>query len=291
MKSAQWIADLALVTVGTMCLTGADAAPETQPSAAGKLGGAATAVLEQGNIFNIIDWDGGELPRLYERSEQLPLTAADVLRLSDNEFTDAAIVKMLQERRCACDASVDGLLELKQAGVSQAVVEAVSLHALPPNRSVDLVISLDFEGLGGEGAVSTEARRGYLYLIIPDGERERVFVGNLQAILARRWQRDTVVDNTDLLLPKKVRRVTFAAQVPLKTYGAKTAVVFASTSPDIYTSADIPERDRQHALEFAFDYPASSLERRCSLQVLYRQDAMLPDRWHLERSHFECEWE
>ena len=45
------------------------------------------------------------------------------------------------------------------------------------------------------------------------------------------------------------------------------------------------------AQEFTFDYPASSLQSRCSLQVLHRQDTMLANRWHLERSHFECEWE
>jgi hypothetical protein len=269
----------------------AGAAPQAEPSRTGKPGGAAARVLADGHVFNIVDWDGGELPGIYERSEQLPLTLEDVAKLAAAAFDDKAIVKMLQERRCACDASVDALLHLKKGGVSQIVVEAVSLHSLPPNRSLDLIISLDFEGLGGAPTVSTQAQRGYVYLIIPDGERERVFIGNLHAILAGRWHRDAVADNTDLLLPKKVRRVTFAARVPLKTYGARTAVVFTSTRPDIYTSADIPEWDRQRAMEFAFDYPASSLERRCTLQVLHRQDTMLPDRWHLERSHFECEWE
>lgn len=265
--------------------------PQAESSPAAKLGGPAASLLEDGHVFNIVDWDGGELPRVYERSAQLPLTMADVSKLAAGEFGDEAIVKMLQERRCACDASVDALLELKKAGVSQAVVDAVSLHALPPNRSLDLVITLDFEGLGGEPAVSTQARRGYLYLIIPDGDRERVFIGNLQSILARRGKGETMVDNTDLLLPKKVRRITLAARVPLVTYGARSALVFASTRPDIYTTADIPDRDRQGAVEFTFDYPPSSLERRCALQVLYRQDALLPDRWHLARSHFECEWE
>ena len=270
----------------------AAAAPQlAESSRAAKLGGPAAGLLEDGHVFNIVDWDGGELPRVYERSAQLPLTMEDVSKLAAGEFGDEAIVKMLQQRRCACDASVDALLELKKAGVSQAVVQAVSLHALPPNRSLDLVITLDFEGLGGEPAVSTQARRGYLYLIIPDGERERVFIGNLQTILAGRWKRETMVDNTGLLLPKKVRRITFVARVPLVTYGARSALVFASTRPDIYTTADIPEKDRQSALEFAFDYPPSSLERLCTLQALYRQDALLPDRWHLARSHFECEWE
>ena len=251
-----------------------------------------TDPLEEGAIINIVDWDGGQLPkRYYERSDQLPMSLDDVRKLSANKFSTVAIVKMLEERRCVCDASVDKLVELKGAGVAEQVIEAVSLHALPPNRSFGLTIALDFEGLGGEAAVSTQARKGYLYLIVPDGDKERVFIGNLQAILAGRWQRDALIDNTDLLLPKKVRRVTFASEVPLKTYGRKKALVFTSTKPDIYTSADIPEADRKGVQEFEFEYPATSLERQCSLQVLYRQDAMLANRWHLVRTHFQCEWD
>ena len=256
----------------------------------GPASGRAVAPLASGEIFNIIDWDGGELPRRYERSDQLPISLDDVRRLSANKFSNAAIIKMLEERRCICDASIDALVELKGAGVSEEVIQAVSLHSLPPNRSFGLAISLDFEGLGNQ-AISTQARKGYLYLIVPDGDKERVFIGHLQAILAGQWQRDGLVDRTDLLLPTKVRRVTFAAEVPLKTYGPKKALVFTSPKPDIYTLTDIPERALAGVREFEFDYPASSLERICSLQVLYKQDAMLADRWHLQRTHFQCEWD
>lgn len=248
-------------------------------------------VLDEGYLFNIVDWDGGQLPKLYERSDQLPLKLEEVRQLSANRFSDAAIIKMLEERRCACDASVEALVGLKEAGVSEAVIAALSLHTLPPNRALDLRISLDFEGTGGADQVSNQARKGYLYLIIPDGERERVFFADLQAVLAGRWQRDALVDNTDMLLPKKVRRVAFEARVPLKVHERKKALVFTSTRPDIYKSADIPQADRAGVQTFEFDYPTSSLQQGCTLQVLYRQDAMLPDKWHLVRSHFECEWE
>jgi hypothetical protein len=33
------------------------------------------------------------------------------------------------------------------------------------------------------------------------------------------------------------------------------------------------------------------VQRLCGLQVLYRQDAMLPDAWQLVRTHFQCEWD
>ena len=247
--------------------------------------------LARGQIVNIIDWDGGTLPKRYERSQQLPMALEDVKKLSASQFSEEAIIKMLEERRCACDASIDALIDLKEAGVSEAVLQALSLHALPPNRSVELTIHLDFEGLGGNKPLSTQARQGYLYLIVPDGQRERVFVGNLQQILAGRWQRDGQVDNSDLLLPKRVRRVTFAADVQLKTYGTKKALVFTSTRPNIYESADLTARERERASEYAFTYPPSSLQSSCALQALYRQDQMLSDKWHLKRTNFQCEWD
>ena len=251
----------------------------------------ATDPLKEGTIINIVDWDGGPLPkRYYERSDQLPMSLEDVHKLSANKFSTDAIVKMIEERRCACDASADALVRLKKAGVAEQVLQAVSLHSLPPNRSFGLTISLDFEGLGGAATVSTQARKGYLYLIVPDGDKERIFIGNLQTILARRWQRDEMIDNTNLLLPKKVRRITFASEIPLKTYGRKKALVLTSTKPDIYTSADIPEADREEMQEFEFEYPAASLENQCILQVLYRQDAILANQWHLVRTNFQCEW-
>ena len=272
-----WIAALVLAL---------PAAAQINTSAANQ----AMDLLAKGLIFNIVDWDGGQLPRRYERSDQLPMSLDDVRNLSANKFSADAIVKMLTERRCACDASADALVELKKAGVAEQVLQAVSLHSLPPNRAFGLTISLDFEGLGGASTVSTQARKGYLYLIVPDGDKERVFMGNLQTILSRRWQHDELVDNTDLLLSKKVRRVTFASEVPLKTYGPKKVLVFTSTKPDIYTSADIPETDREGVQEFEFEYPAASLESQCTLQVLYRQDSMLANRWHLVRTNFQCEW-
>ena len=259
-------------------------------SPAGSTGGSIDP-LAAGLIHNIVEWDGGELPRRYERSDQLPMSLEDVSKLSASSFSDEAIVKMIRERRCACDASVDALVRLKEAGVSEAVIEAVSLHALAPNRSLFLVITMDFEGLGGATEVSAKARRGYLYLIIPDGDRERVFLADLQSVVSRRWQHDTMVDRTDLMLERKVRRVTFAAEVPLKTYGPKKALVLTSSRPNIFTSADIPAADRVGVQQYEFDYPSSSLQRICDLQILYRQDQMLPDQWHLVRTNFTCEWD
>jgi hypothetical protein len=274
-----------LTGAAALLLLAAGAAPAQMAGPAGD-----SRTLPPGYVFNIVDWEGGALPPLYERSDQLPMSLDDVVSLSKAKFSEAMILKMLEERRCACDASVSALVRLKDSGVAEKVIQAMSLHALPPNRSLDLAIHMDFEGLGG-AAVSSQAHRAYLYLIIPDGERERVFFGSLNDVLGQASKRGTAVDNTDLLLPKQVRRVSFVARVPLKVPGTKRALVFTSTRPNIYTEADIPEADRKGVQEFRFGYPASSLQRFCSLQVLHRQDAMLANRWHMERSHFECEWE
>ena len=274
-----------LTGAAALLLLAAGAAPAQTASPAGD-----SRTLPPGYVFNIVDWEGGRLPPLYERSDQLPMSLHDIVSLTEAKFSEEMIRKMLEERRCACDASVASLVRLKNSGVTEKVIQDMSLHALPPNRSLDLAIHMDFEGLGG-AAVSTQAHRAYLYLIIPDGNRERVFFGSLSDVLAQAGRRGTAVDNTDLLLPKQVRRVSFVARVPLKEPGAKRALVFTSTRPNIYTEADIPEADRKGVQEFRFDYPASSLQRFCSLQVLHRQDAMLANRWHMERSHFECEWE
>ena len=252
--------------------------------------GTSANVFNDGYVFNIVEWDGSELPRLYERSAQLPLNMADLKKLLASDLGSEVIVKMLEARRCACDASADALIELKESGATDELIKAVSLHSLPPNRFMDLTITMDFEGLGGSVGPSNQSRRGYLYLIVPDGDRARVFVGNLANILGRKWERDTLVDNTDLVLSKKIRRVALAARVPLKAYGKKEALVFASTKPNIYSSNAIPAAARAAAQAYEFNYPVSSLQQDCSLQVLHRQDAMLPGRWHLVRTHFQCEW-
>ena len=273
------------VTIGLSLLL-AVAVPLSAQSIGSAEGGRA---MPAGAVFNIVDWEGGPLPPLYERSAQLPLSLDGVVELHEAEFSDDAIIKTLEERRCSCDASVASMVHLERGRVSEQVIQAMSLHALAPNRRLDLVIHMDFEGLGKNATPSAAARKGYLYLIIPDGERDRVFFGNLGQALGRAGR--TQVDNTDLLLPKAVRRASFVARVPLKEHGRKSALVFTSTRPDIYTVTDIPEADRKAAQEFTFDYPASSLQSRCTLQALHRQDVMLADRWHLERSHLECEWD
>ena len=244
----------------------------------------AADIPTRGPVINIVEWDGGTLPPVFDRSDQLPLTGADIRSLSQHDFSPEQIAKMVGERRFVGDASAAGLIDLKKSGVAPEVIQAVSRHALPPNRALSLTIRLEFEG------TSREARKRYLYVIVPDGEIERIFTADLGSVLAGRWRQDTTVDRTDLVLPKHVRQVTFSGEVPLKTYGQKTIRVFTSTRPGIYTSADIPEADVPGIKTYTINYPVSSLLQHCELQVRYKQDPVVPYKWEMVGSYLQCEW-
>ncbi|MBI3181020.1 MAG: hypothetical protein HYZ28_02625 [Myxococcales bacterium] len=234
--------------------------------------------------INIIQWDANALPKVFQRSDQLPLTEEEVAKLSRAGFEPAQLVKMLEERRCACDASADGLIRLKAAGAHKDVLQAVSTHALPPNRALGLEVRLDFQGEG------SEAREGFLYFFVDDGELTRAFTANLSELLSRRNAHEALVDRSDLLLSKKVRRIELAGQVPLKAYGRHQVMVVASASPTITHPSQLPEAERKRALSYTFEYPRSSLQSVCRLNAAYKRDAMLAHKWHFQGSRFECEW-
>src|SRR5262249_20536352 len=65
---------------------------------------------------NMVQWDSNSLPPVYERSEQGPIVDQELTKLTQAGFTTDQLVRMLAERRCACDASPDGLVRLRQAG-------------------------------------------------------------------------------------------------------------------------------------------------------------------------------
>jgi len=238
----------------------------------------------RGAVINIVEWDGGELPQVYERSEQLPFTQSDLSRLARSGFEAPQIAQMISERRYVGDASASGLIALKNAGIPTEVIQAVSKHSLPPNRALNLTIQLEFEGN------SWAARKRYLYVIIPDGKTERVFTADLESVLAGQWRHDVTVDHTDPLLPRKIRRITFVGSVPLKSYGVKPVRVFTSTRPGLRRAADIPEPDLADVNTYTIDYPVSSLLQDCRITIRYKQDAMLPETWQMVDTSLECEW-
>jgi len=248
-------------------------------------GDAAGVIPTRGAVVNIVEWDGGELPPVHERSDQLPLARSDIIKLTQSGFGPEAIVRMVTERRFSGDVSADGLISLKRAGVDPEVLQAVSRHGLPPNRALSLTVELEFVG------TSTEARDRYLYIFIPDGARERVYTADLGGVLSGQWQRDVLIDQTDPLVPRQLRRVTFSAHIPLKTHGRKVVQVLTSANPGIHASADIPNRDLEQVRKHEISYPPSSLKQQCLLRVRYLQDKLLPYKWRMVASNLECEWD
>jgi hypothetical protein len=229
-------------------------------------------------------WDSNALPPVYERSEQMPLTDDDLTKLSQAGFGPDQLVKMIQERQCACDASPEGLIRLKMAGVDPAVISAVSFHALKPNRQLNLEVTLDFSGEG------RRSRNAYLYVFVDDGELTRVLSANIDDLLRRPNAHETTVDNSDFLIARTVRRIVLPGQLVLKTYGRHTLLVASSASPNLNHPSQLRSADRAAAQVYLLDYPRASLQSLCRLTAGYRRDAQIADRWRFLGSRFECEW-
>ncbi|MBX7098365.1 MAG: hypothetical protein K1X89_11680 [Myxococcaceae bacterium] len=233
---------------------------------------------------NIVNWDGAQLPKVYQRSDQLPLTDEDLEKLAKEGFDAPMMIKMIEERRCACDASAEGMIRLKKAGVPKEVIQAVSLHGLKPNRHLEVLVTMDFSG------DSREARQNFLYFFVDDGDLTGVFTADLIELLTRNNSSDEMVDRSDLLITKRVRRVRFVGSVPLKTYGKHQVLVVASANPSLTHPSQLNALERKTAQSYTFDYPRASLQSLCRLTAGYKRDAVLTYQWRYMGSRFECEW-
>ncbi|MBI5542353.1 MAG: hypothetical protein HY901_00575, partial [Deltaproteobacteria bacterium] len=228
--------------------------------------------------INIVQWNADQLPKVFQRSEQLPLTDLEVAKLSRAGFEPQQIVKMLEERRCACDASADGLIMLKKQGVSPEVLSAVSLHALKPNRSLTILVTVDFIGPAvpadgsSRGAAAVEAAGGvprdsFLYFFVDDGPLTRSFTADAAALLQHRATHTPMVDRSDLLLTKGVRRIELVGEVPLKSYGEHSLFVTSAARPSINHPGLLSDTERDRGQAYHFEYPRSSLQSLCRLWV------------------------
>ncbi|MCL2625916.1 MAG: hypothetical protein FWD46_03735 [Cystobacterineae bacterium] len=238
----------------------------------------------QAETIHIVNWQANDLPKIYERSSQLPLTDAEVLSLVKAQFTPSTIIKMIEERRCACDASAEGLIRLKKAKVSEEILKAISLHALKPNRALHLLVSLEFSG------TSREARQSYVYFFIEDGELTRVFRVDVNELLNKRFLHEEELDRSDFMLTKKVRRIRLAGVLPLKTYGKRQVLVVSSANPSLKHPEQLSEKEKERAKAYSFEYPRASLQSVCELSIAHKQDLMLAHQWHFVDSRFQCEW-
>jgi hypothetical protein len=234
---------------------------------------------------NIIQWDANALPKLYQRSDQLPLTDTEIIKLSKAGFDTAQLVKMIEERRCACDVSASGLIQLKQQGVAKEILTAVSTHGLKPNRELNLLVTLDFSGQ------SQTARESFLYFFVDDGDLTRVFTANLDELLSKQHAHEELVDKSDLLRTRRVRRIQLAGELPLKSYGRHAVLVAASGNPSLTHPTQLTPQERAAAQTYAFDYPRASLQSLCRITAGYRRDPVLVHKWRFMGSRFECEWD
>jgi len=232
----------------------------------------------------MVQWDSNSLPPVYERSDQAPLVDQDLTKLTQAGFTPDQMVRMLAERHCACDASPDGLVRLRQAGVDPAVVQAVSAYALPPNQVLNLEVTLDFSGEG------RRAKNAYVYIFVDDGDLTRVFSANVDELLRRPNAHETTIDRSDFLIARTVRRIVLPGQLPLKSYGRHTLLVASSASPGLTHPSQLRLQDRASSQAYQLDYPRASLQSLCRLTAGFRRDAQIADRWRFAGSRFECEW-
>ena len=233
---------------------------------------------------NMAGWDSNSLPPVYEKSEQAPLTDDEVRKLTQSGFPTDQVVRMIAERQCACDASVEGLVRLRVAGVDPAIISAVSQHALKPNHTLNLEVTLDFTG------ESQRSRNAFLYLFVDDGEQTRVMSANIDELLRRPNAHETTVDNSDYFIHHTVRRIVLPGQLNLKTYGRHTLVVASSANPSLTHPSQLKPQDRTAAQVYLFDFPRASLQSLCRLTAGYKRDAKIFDRWRFQGSRFECEW-
>jgi hypothetical protein len=221
---------------------------------------------------------------VYERSDQPPLSDQDVSKLTQAGFPTDQLVRLIAERQCACDASPEGLIRMRVAGVDPSVISAVSKYALKPNGALNLEVTLDFTG------ESRRARNAYLYVFVDDGDVTRVMSTNVDELLKRPNAHETTVDNSDILIKRTVRRIVLPGQLQLKTYGRHTLVVASSANPSLTHPSQLKSQDRSAAQVYLFDYPRASLQSLCRLTAGYRRDAQIVDRWRFQGSRFECEW-
>lgn len=254
-----------------------------QPATPGAMAALPPPASSQQNV-NLSQWDSNQLPAVYERSDQLPVTDQDVTKMSQAGFPPDQLVRTIAERSCACDASPEGLIRLRVAGVDPSVISAVSKYALKPNRGLNLEVTLDFIG------ESTRSRNAYLYVFVDDGDVTRVMSTNIDELLRRPNAHETTVDNSDYFIRRTIRRIVLPGQLDLRTYGRHTMVVASSASPNLNHPSQLKAQDRSAAQVYLFDYPRASLQSTCRLTAGYKRDAKIVDRWRFQGSRFECEW-
>ena len=118
-----------------------------------------------------------------------------------------------------------------------------------------------------------------------------MLTANVDDLLHRSNAHESLVDRSDLLIERSVRRIVLPGDVALKTYGPHRVMVVSSARPTLTHPSQLTPQERANARTYTFDYPRSSLQSVCRLDAGYKRDAELTDRWRFVGSRFECEWD
>lgn len=222
------------------------------------------------------------------KSDSMPFTMTEIEKLSQAGIAERSLLEMVRTRGLLVVADADTLLRLKAGGATDALVAAVSAHALPPNRTLDLTIAVRLETPYSVG----QAPHLYVEIVNLDTKEQEAFLHSpLSQLLAQKWRVDVVEDRSDPLLPTRVRSLRVWGQVPIRRPGKLEIRLLVSKDPALTRLDGLSPGDQKDVRVFPIEYPPVSLSRACELQVELSRDALLRDHFNLGRTDVRCRWD
>lgn len=226
--------------------------------------------------------------RLKRTSDADPLTLEELEKLAAAGIGEATLVEMMRTRRVKAVADADRLIALKKKGATDAVIAAVSAHALPPNDHIDLFVALE---AGAPGAMR-QAPSVYIELWHTGLARQEALLhADLRRLFRRGLNVEVQRDESDPLLPRTVRRINFSGKVESKAPGALVWRIYAGQQRGLTTLEGLPKAEQGRVQTLPFDYPAVSEQQRCRIDLRLERDAMMKDTYALSPARLDCRWE
>ncbi len=228
-----------------------------------------------------------EWEKLHRTSDSPPLRLAEVAKMKAAGIGDDTLEEMVRTRRLVDRASADDLISLKKAGAEDKLIAAVSAYALPENRSLDVLLTIDVRSRHSV----RQAPHLYVELWQTDKKKKQDLAhADLKALMARGR---TIEDTSDPMLPEKYRRVRVLGRLRAPHPGPMELRVLVTHRPDLTRlddlPADSPERKRMKVWRFVL--PAVSLYNDCELDLGLARDEVIQDLYALERARWECTFE
>lgn len=225
-----------------------------------------------------------EWEKLHRASDSPPLRLAEVAKMKAAGIGDETLEEMVRTRRLVDRASADDLIALKKAGAEDKLIAAVSAYALPENRSLDLLLTIDVRSR------HRVSKAPHLYVELwqtAKGKQQDLAHADLKALLARGA---TIEDTSDPMLPERYRRVRVLGRLSAPHPGPMELRVLVTHRPDLTRLDDLPadSPERKAMKVYKLELPAVSLYNDCQLELGLKRDELLVDLYALERAHFEC---